>query len=269
MKVKVLIVDDSALVRKILSDGLSEDPDIEVVGIARDPYEARDMLVLKRPDVITLDVEMPKMDGLTFLKKYMAVYPTPTVMVSSLTERGKKIALEALEAGAVDIVTKPKIGVADELPRMLAEIRAKVKMAARVDVSKFARQASTKPAKIAVSSYALDESTDKVIAIGASTGGTEALARILPAFPATSPGIVLVQHMPEGFTKTFAQRLDSLSQVKVKEAEDNDRVLPGLCLLAPGGARHMEVIRSGGQYRVKLREGQKVSGHRPSAPKNR
>ncbi len=265
-KIRVLIVDDSALVRKILKDGLSKDPQIEVIGTARDPYQARDILVLERPDVITLDVEMPKMDGVTFLKKFMPVYPTPTIMVSSLTESGKKITIEALEAGAVDIVTKPKTGVSDDLPRMLDEIRRKVKEAARVDVKKFSRQKrSTLPKinELKITS-ALDESTDKIIAIGASTGGTEALARILPAFPRTSPGIVIVQHMPEGFTKAFAQRLDSISQMKVKEAENNDRVLTGLCLIAPGGANHMELHRSGGQYRVVLRKGEKVSGHRPS-----
>ncbi len=265
-KIKVLIVDDSALVRKILKDGLSADPDIEVIGTARDPYQARDILVLKRPDVITLDVEMPRMDGVTFLKKFMPVYPTPTVMVSSLTERGKKITIEALEAGAVDIVTKPRTGISDDLPRMLKEIRQKVKQAAKVDLSRFAKQKKIVPSVIKPlrATKALDESTDKVIAIGASTGGTEALARILPAFPRISPGIVIVQHMPEGFTRSFAERLDSLCQMKVKEAQDNDRVLPGLCLVAPGGARHMEIIRSGGQYRVHLKTGEKVSGHRPS-----
>ncbi len=264
-KIRVLIVDDSALVRKILKDGLERDPDIEVIGTANDPYQARDILVLQRPDVITLDVEMPRMDGVTFLKKYMAVYPTPTVMVSSLTETGKRITIEALEAGAVDIVTKPRTGVSDELPRMLTEIREKVKKAARVDVARFAkreRPPASPPSKIAIN--ALDESTDKVIAIGASTGGTEALARILPAFPRTCPGMVIVQHMPEGFTGSFAERLDGISKMKVKEAEDDDRVLTGLCLVAPGGARHMELVRSGGQYRVRLRQGDKVSGHRPS-----
>ena len=262
-KIKVLIVDDSALVRKILRDGLSEDPAIEVVGAARDPYEARDLIVKKKPDVITLDVEMPRMDGLTFLKRYMPVYPTPTVMVSSLTERGKKIAVEALEAGAVDIVTKPKEGVADGLPRMLSEIRTKVKLAATVDVSRFARKQPEKLKPI-TTSYALDETTDKIIALGASTGGTEALARILPAFPATSPGIVIVQHIPAGFSTSFAERLNSLTRLKVKEAEDNDRIMPGTCLVAPGSVAHMEVVRAGGQYRVRLRSGDKVTGHRPS-----
>lgn len=264
-RIRVLVVDDSALVRKILKDGLEKDPEIEVIGTARDPYQARDILVLQRPDVITLDVEMPRMDGVTFLKKYMAVYPTPTVMVSSLTEKGKKITIEALEAGAVDVVTKPKTGVSDGLPRMLDEIRHKVKEAAKVDVARFAKRERTTPARLSGPAVkALDESTDKVLAIGASTGGTEALARILPAFPRTTPGIVVVQHMPEGFTKSFAERLDSICEIKVKEAEDGDRVLPGLCLVAPGGSRHMELVRSGGQYRVKLRRGEKVSGHRPS-----
>ncbi len=263
-KIRVLIVDDSALVRKILSDGLSKDPCIEVVGTAPDPYRARDILVMERPDVITLDVEMPKMDGVTFLRKYMAVYPTPTVMVSSLTARGKKITIEALEAGAVDVVTKPETGVADELPRMLDLLREKVKAAASVRVRK--RSADGAPARVATvrGSRALEESTDKVIAIGASTGGTEALARILPAFPPATPGIVVVQHMPAGFTASFASRLNTLCAMEVKEAEGGERIRPGLILVAPGGERHMLIRRSGGQYLAVLESGEKVSGHRPS-----
>jgi two-component system chemotaxis response regulator CheB len=270
-KIKVLVVDDSALARKILVNGLSRDPEIEVVGTARDPYVARDILLKERPDVITLDVEMPRMDGVTFLKKYMAVIPTPTVIVSALTERGKRITIEALEAGAVDVVLKPRIGVVDEFPTMMDDIRERVKAAARVDVSHYARSQSQArrpiaPVEIggASGSQALDETTDRVIAMGASAGGVAALTRIIPAFPPAAPGIVIVQHMPAGFTTSFAERLDHLSPMQVKEAQPGDRVRPGLVLIAPGGERHMEVHRSGGEYRVVLREGEKVSGHVPS-----
>lgn len=265
-KIRVLIVDDSALARKILSDGLSRDPAIQVVGTARDPYIAADILEQERPDVVTLDVEMPRMDGVTFLRKYMSIYPTPTVMVSSLTEQGKQITLDALEAGAVDVVAKPKVALTDGFPAMMQDLCTRVKSAARVDVSRFARdaQAPMRHTTPPVQSRALHETTDQVIAIGASAGGVGALARILPAFPAAAPGIVMVQHMPAGFTSSFAQRLDSLSAMQVKEAEDGDRVRPGLILLAPGGDCHMEVRRSGGEYRVRLVEGEKVSGHRPS-----
>jgi two-component system chemotaxis response regulator CheB len=265
-KVRVLVVDDSALARKILVDGLSRDPDIEVIGTARDPYVARDILVKERPDVITLDVEMPRMDGVTFLRKYMPVIPTPTVMVSALTERGKRITIEALEAGAVDVVLKPKIGVVDQFPVMMDDVRERVKAAARVDVSRYARSRPRvrKPVTPVEPSEALHETTDRVIAIGASAGGVAALTRIIPAFPPAAPGIVIVQHMPAGFTTSFAERLNNLSLMQVKEAESGDRVRPGLVLIAPGGERHIEVRRSGGEYRVRLMEGEKVSGHVPS-----
>jgi two-component system chemotaxis response regulator CheB len=264
--IRVLVVDDSALARKILVDGLSRDPNIEVIGTARDPYVARDVLIKERPDVITLDVEMPRMDGVTFLKKYMPVLPTPTVMVSALTERGKRITIEALEAGAVDVVLKPKIGVVDQFPTMMEDIRERVKAAARVDVSRYARYQPKvrKPVAPVETSRALHETTDQVIAIGASAGGVAALTRIIPAFPPAAPGIVIVQHMPAGFTTSFAERLNNLSVMQVKEAESGDRVRPGLVLIAPGGERHIEVRRSGGEYRVVLRKGEKVSGHVPS-----
>ncbi|GAB4223469.1 MAG: chemotaxis response regulator protein-glutamate methylesterase [Gammaproteobacteria bacterium] len=268
-KIKVLIVDDSALVRKILQNGLSKDPDIEVIGTARDPYIARDLLVEHQPDVITLDVEMPRMDGVTFLRKFMPTFPTPTIMVSSLTEKGKRITIEALEAGAIDIIEKPKVGVADELPLMMDDICERVKAAARAKVrarmvAKSRQTSTTADPDIEDVSKALDHSTDQVIAIGASTGGVEALARILPMFPAATPGIVIVQHMPGGFTHSFAQRLDSICTLQVKEAEDGDRIRAGRALLAPGGNRHMEVYRAGGEYRVRLVEGPKVSSHQPS-----
>jgi two-component system, chemotaxis family, protein-glutamate methylesterase/glutaminase len=259
--VRVLIVDDSALVRKILADGLSKDPEIEIVGQAGDPYRARDLMVELSPDVITLDVEMPRMDGVTFLRKYMAVMPTPTVMISSLTQEGKRITLDALEAGAVDVVAKPVLGIADGLPLKLSEICQRVKAAAKVDVSRYARQVHLRDAPAAAS---LGETTDRIIAIGASTGGVQALSHIMPAFPADSPGVVIVQHMPQGFTASFAERLNTLSRMHVKEAEHSDRIMPGQVLLAPGGTRHMSIVRSGGEYRIVLKEGEEVSYARPS-----
>jgi two-component system, chemotaxis family, protein-glutamate methylesterase/glutaminase len=260
-RVRVLIVDDSALVRKILADGLSRDHGIEVVGTAADPYKARDLIVELKPDVITLDVEMPRMDGVTFLKRLMPVLPTPTVMISSLTEQGKRISYEALEAGAVDVITKPALGVADNLPAMLSDICARVKAAAKVDVSRMRRVSEAAPPPPATS---LDETTDRIIAIGASTGGVQALGRIMPAFPANAPGVVIVQHMPGGITASFAERLNASCAMRIKEAEHGDRLLPGLALIAPGGPRHMAVTRSGGQYRVILKEGPLVNYSRPA-----
>ena len=227
--VRVLIVDNFAMVRKILSIGLAKDPQIEVVGQASDPYRARDLLVELQPDVITLDVEMPKMDGVTFLKRFMPIMPTPTVVISSLTQAGKRICLEAIEAGAVDVIAKPVLGLVDGLPLMLADICKRVKAAANVDVSRFAQRGATSPIEPVSSS--LEETTDRLIAIGASTGGVEALARILPAFPADAPGVVIVQHMPMGFTASFAERLDRICEMRAKEAEIGDRVMAGLILL--------------------------------------
>jgi two-component system, chemotaxis family, protein-glutamate methylesterase/glutaminase len=289
-KIRVLVVDDSALARKILTTGLSADRRIEVVGTASNPAAAFDMLVKMKPDVMTLDIEMPGMDGVTFLKKFMPVNPIPTVVVSSLAERGKKLALDALEAGAIDIVTKPKIGVADGLPLLVGDICDRVVAASRTDVSHY-RRTSHQSADTSLSgvlnfsrqpinghsgefalkgdgrpieSNAMHETTDRVIAIGASAGGVATLANIIPMFPAGSPGIVIVQHMPGGFTTSFAARLNSLAKMQVKEAEHGDRVRSGLILLAPGGDYHMEVYRSGGEYRISLSDSEKVSGHRPS-----
>ena len=271
-KTRVLVVDDSALARKLLRDGLSKDPSIEVVGPASDPESAWELLIREQPDVITLDVEMPGMDGVTFLKKYMAQYPTPTVMVSSFTERGKKVTLDALEAGAVDIVTKPKVGVLDGLPTLMDDLCARVKIAARANVRRHAPPPVVEhspPAPLfappaPTRSQVLLETMDRMIAIGASAGGVAALTRIVPVFPVLSPGIVIVQHMPAGFTRNFAERLNNLSAMQVKEAADGDRVQPGLVLLAPGGDRHMQIRRSGNEYRVILMSGDKVSGHCPS-----
>lgn len=264
-QIKVLIVDDSALVRQILAEGLAKDPEIKVVGTAHNPYSARDILVRERPDVITLDVEMPKMDGVTFLKKYMNILPTPTIILSALTQKGKKITIEALEAGAVFVVGKPVVGLSDDLPAMLGDLRQKIKQAAQIDMSQYLRKNKKyENESPVVLDRSFDESTDQVMAIGASTGGVEALTRILPYFPPAAPGIVVVEHMPAGFTNSFAKRLDELSQMQVKEARDGDRIRPGMVLIAPGGEQHLIVKRYGGQYIVKLIEGERISGHKPS-----
>lgn len=261
--IRVLIVDDSALVRNILSQGLNLDPGIEVVGTASDPYQARDKIVQLRPDVLTLDVEMPRMDGVAFLRKLMPQYPLPVVMVSSLTQRGKQITIDALDAGAVDFVSKPTSNVASGLNAMIGELRVKVKIASTANVSHWkGKQMEGRPQTL-VGSKALAESTDKVIAIGASTGGTEAIRKVITQFPATTPGVVIVQHMPAGFTKMFSDRLNQLCAMEVKEAADGDRVRSGLILIAPGGMQ-MKVVRSGGFYHVKCGGTDKVSGHCPS-----
>ncbi|MCK4690891.1 MAG: chemotaxis response regulator protein-glutamate methylesterase [Desulfuromonadales bacterium] len=262
--IRVLVVDDSALVRNILSQGLSMDPNIEVIGTASDPYIARDKIVELQPDVLTLDVEMPRMDGVAFLRKLMPQYPIPTVMVSSLTQRGKQITIDALDAGAVDFVAKPTSNVAAGLNAMLMELRAKIKIASTANVSHWKGKRIVPPTQAAaVGSKALAESTDKVIAIGASTGGTEAIRRVIERFPATTSGVVIVQHMPPGFTKMFSDRLNQLCQMQVKEAADGDRIRAGLILVAPGGVQ-MKVIRSGGFYQVRCGGTEKVSRHCPS-----
>lgn len=256
--IRVMVVDDSALVRTVLKEGLEKDPELHVIATARDPYEARDLLVKERPDVITLDVEMPRMDGVTFLKKFMAVIPTPTVVLSSLTTQSSQLALEALQAGAVDVVTKPSSNVADGVQKMMGELITRVKVAANAQVEQRQSQIES------VAQRPLEHSTDLIIGLGASTGGVAALGRILPAFPAWSPGIVIVQHMPEHFTKSFAERLDGLCEMRVSEAADGDRVLRGHILIAPGGTRQLEIHRVGGEYRVRLEERGLVNGHCPS-----
>lgn len=261
--VRVLVVDDSALVRDILARGLSLDPKIEVVGKASDPYKARDLIVQVKPDVLTLDVEMPRMDGLEFLKKLMPQFPLPVVMVSALTRRGTQITLEALEAGAVDFVSKPSTDLSRGLVTIIQELRQKVITASTIDVRKFKQE--IKPGKPIerLSKKALAESTDKVIAIGASTGGTEAIREVISSFPPNMPGVVIVQHMPAGFTKMFAERMNDLCEMDVKEAESGDRVMVGRVLIAPGDY-HMKLRRSGGIYRVHCSNGELVCGHRPS-----
>ena len=260
----MLVIDDSALVRDILAQGLTLDQQIEVVGVASNPYTARDKIVQLKPDVLTLDVEMPRMDGVEFLRRLMPQYPLPVIMVSALTQKGAKTTLDALEAGALDFVTKPSTDVARGLNMMLAELRQKVKIAAKANLQAWKQKnpaASPKPQ--IVSSPALAESTDKVIAIGASTGGTEAIRHIIRVLPATTPGVVIVQHMPTGFTRHFAESLNEISEMEVREAKTNDRIMPGRVLIAPGG-QHMTVRRSGGNYLVDCAAGENVNGHCPS-----
>lgn len=261
-KIRVLIVDDSALVREILRQGLGADPELEVVGAAADPYQARDMIVALRPQVLTLDVEMPRMDGVEFLRKLMPQYPLPVVMVSALTEEGKQITLEALEAGAVDFVAKPKADVARGLNAMMAELRGKVKIAATANVSHWKGRRKERPVSRPIQG-SLEESTDKVVAIGASTGGTEAIREVLTRLPATFPGTVIVQHMPPGFTRTFSRRLNALCAMEVKEARDGERIMPGKVLIAQGGL-HLRVSRSGGAYLAQVQSGDPINRHCPS-----
>lgn len=263
-KTKVLIVDDSALMRQLLREILSKDDGIEVVGAASDPIAARQAILSLNPDVLTLDVEMPRMDGLTFLEKLMRAHPMPVVMVSSLTEKGCETTLKALELGAVDFVSKPKLDIRSQTLELADEIVAKVKAAARIRIQRrTASLISTSGMPAVTKSDALLKSTHTVIAIGASTGGTEALRDVLTPLPPDSPGIVIVQHMPEKFTKAFADRLNGLCRINVSEAKDGDRVLPGHALLAPGNF-HMEVFRSGAEYRVKVSQTEHVNRHRPS-----
>lgn len=258
-RIRVLIVDDSALVREILVKELSRDPEIEVVGTAPDPYIARDKIVNLKPDVITLDIEMPRMDGLTFLRKLMKHYPLPVIVVSSLTPKGGDLALEALDAGAVEVMCKP--GAAYTVGDMSVALIDKIKAASRVSVGR--RLAERAATAVPVERLSMTRTTNKVIAMGASTGGTEALYQVLTAMPHNAPGIVIVQHMPEHFTRSFAQRLDNACAISVKEAEDGDTVTPGRALLAPGNY-HMLLRRSGAVYFVEVKSGPLVSRHRPS-----
>jgi len=259
VKVRVLAVDDSAVVRQILQRELSRDPEIEVVGTAPDPYVARDKIVELKPDVVVLDVEMPRMDGITFLRKLMQHFPLPVVILSSLTSHGSELALEALDAGAVEVMCKA--GPSYALTDMVVELADKIKSAALVDVKR--RRAAMPVVPMAPRSLALARTTNKVVAIGASTGGTQAIESVLKALPADCPGIVIVQHMPEHFTRSFADRLNSLCPMEVREAVDGDRVVPGVALIAPGNY-HMLLNRSGAVYMVRVKQGPLVSRHRPS-----
>ncbi len=263
-KIKVLIVDDSAVVRNILAEALSKDSEIEVVGTATDPYAARDKIVKLNPDVLTLDVEMPRMDGITFLKKLMHSKPMPVVMVSSLTQSGADTTMAAMEAGAVEIVAKPAIDLHRGLNDMVVEIVDKVKAASKVKMDVYTQRLSAvKKAAPKVLSSAMIKTTDKIISIGASTGGTEALREVLMQMPSNSPGICIVQHMPAGFTKAFSDRLNGLCQLVIKEAENNDTVIPGRVLIAPGHS-HMLLKRSGARYYVEVKDGPLVMRHKPS-----
>ncbi|MDY6879074.1 MAG: chemotaxis response regulator protein-glutamate methylesterase [Desulfatiglans sp.] len=260
--IRVLIVDDSAVVRKVFSEELSRERGIEIVGTAPDPYVARDKIVKLRPDVVTLDIEMPRMDGLTFLKKLMKHYPLPVIIVSSLTTKGGKMAMEALSLGAVDVISKPS--VAYSVGDMSVQLADKIRAAAHVNVmAKADHVRSMDQKKRAVASKALLSTTNKVIAIGASTGGTEATRVVLSGMPSNSPGIVIVQHMPAKFTASYAERLDALSDITVKEARDGDSVTNGTALIAPGNY-HMVLRRSGSRYYVQVKTGPLVHHQRPA-----
>lgn len=279
MPISVLIVDDSAVVRQVLSDVLGREGDMEILATAPDPVFALEKMKLHWPDVIVLDVEMPRMDGVTFLQKVMAMRPTPVVICSSLAGSGTDVTLKALSAGAFAIVEKPQIGVRDFLKDSSASLVSVVRAAAGARMDRMNRPMTRSVGSgtdgLARPKLTADEvltapsggmnvpMTEKFVAIGCSTGGTQALEAVLTSLPRTSPGIVVVQHMPEQFTKGFAQRLDKLSEVEVKEAENNDRILPGRVLIAPGG-KHTMVVRSGAQYRVEVKDGPLVSRHKPS-----
>ena len=266
-KIHVLIVYDSALVRQTLSDVLSADPEIEVIGTAADPFVAAERIREQVPDVITLDIEMPRIDGLTFLQKIMSQHPIPVVICSSLAEEGAQSTLKALEYGAVDIITKPRLGSKQFLEESRVTLCNAVKGAAAARLQPkschVVEPKLTADSVLSRATGAMIATTEKIVAIGASTGGTEALKVLLEALPPDAPGMVIVQHMPEMFTRAFAKRLDSLCEISVKEAEPNDTVLRGRALIAPGN-RHMLLKRSGARYFVDIKDGPLVSRHRPS-----
>jgi two-component system, chemotaxis family, protein-glutamate methylesterase/glutaminase len=290
-KTTVVVVDDSALVRSMLTEIINRQPDMTCIGAAADPLVAREMIRNLNPDVITLDVEMPRMDGIDFLAKLMRLRPMPVVMVSTLTERGAEVTLKALELGAIDFVAKPKIGVADGLRQLSDDITDKIRVASKARIHRMptpaqqppaagaaggaARPASGAPSAtghaVSASSAAARPatpslgrlSTEKIIFIGASTGGTEATKEVLATLPADSPAVVITQHMPAGFTRNYAARLDSLCKISVKEASDGERILPGHAYIAPGGL-HLSVERSGANYIARVQDGDPVNRHKPS-----
>lgn len=261
-KIKVLIVDDSIIIQKLLTKILSMDPNIEVVGTAFDPYIARDKMVELKPDVMTLDVEMPRMDGLTFLEKVMKYHPVKTVIISSLAKEGSEIALRAMEIGAIDVIEKPALDIDASVMAIKDKIIDTVRAVARAKVQK--RMISQVAQTHKVTPSALSETTHKIIAIAASTGGTVALKDMLPLFPENVPGIVIVQHMPPIFTQTFADSLNRVCPFEVREAKEGDTVVPGLALIAPGDY-HMELVRKGGFYHTTLHQKPKIHGVRPAA----
>ena len=273
-KIKVLIVDDSAVVRQVVRQSLERDPGIEVIGVASDPLFAINYMKRQWPDVVVLDIEMPRMDGLTFLKKIMSERPTPVVICSSLAETGADATMNALSAGAAAIITKPKLGVKQFLQDSANDVVQAVKAAARSNARKLVSRAGAAAPPVKLSADAVLEAglgsgarmvrtTEHIVAIGTSTGGTQALEHVLTRLPAVSPGIVIVQHMPEKFTAMFADRLNNLCSIEVREARHGDRVIPGRALIAPGG-KHMMVTRSGAQYTVEVIDGPLVNRHRPS-----
>lgn len=272
--IKVFIVDDSAVVRQVLSMVLTAAPGIEVVGIASDPIYAEEKMISNWPDVVVLDIEMPRMDGLSFLKKLMVEHPTPVVICSTLTEKGAQTTIQALEAGAVSVVTKPKVGLKSFLENSSSDIVAAVRAAAMAKVSRFKSppMSSINKKNVALldnsmfpstSASAMAQTTERIVAIGTSTGGTQALEAVLKPLPRVCSGIVIVQHMPEKFTAAFAARLNDICNIEVKEAQHNDRVLVGRALIAPGG-KHMLLKRSGAQYFVEVINGPPVNRHTPS-----
>ena len=274
-KIKVLIIDDSALVRQVLSEILDKDVGIEVVGTASDPLVAREKIKKLNPDVLTLDVEMPKMDGITFLSNLMRLRPMPVVMVSTLTEKGADITMEALELGAVDFVTKPKLDLANTIDAYREELIGKVKVAAKANVQALTKRTAPKTLSNVAPKHdagaIIDRSTrlsnfkttDTIIAIGASTGGTEAIREVLEVMPPDTPGMVIAQHIPEGFSTSFAKRMDGICAMKVYEAEDGQQVLPGHVYIAPG-SHHLLLERSGARYICRLNDGPPVNRHKPS-----
>ena len=270
--IKVMIIDDSAVVRQVLQGILEQTPDLKVIGVASDPLFALDKMARQWPDVILLDVEMPRMDGVTFLRKLMAERPTPVVICSTLAESGSQTALQAMAAGAADIIAKPKAGLKDFLQQSAAELAAAIRGAAKANINALRARPQAGPVAPKHSAdailpsgqgQAMARTTERVIALGTSTGGTQALERVLTALPRVCPAILVVQHMPEKFTAAFAARLNSLCALEVVEARDNDRVLPGRVLIAPGG-RHMLLKRSGAQYHVQVTDGPHVNRHKPS-----
>jgi two-component system, chemotaxis family, protein-glutamate methylesterase/glutaminase len=266
-KTRVVVVDDSALVRGLLGEIINRQPDMVCVGAASDPLAAREMIRNLNPDVITLDVEMPRMDGIDFLSRLMRLRPMPVVMVSTLTERGAEVTLRALELGAVDFVAKPKIGVADGLRQLGDDITDKVRTAARAQVRRLHAATAGGNAGAAAVQQGLPAlgrlSTEKIVFIGASTGGTEATREVLTQLPPDAPAVMITQHMPPGFTRSYAARLNGLSRIRVAEAVDGERVLPGHAYIAPGGF-HLSVERSGANYIARVRDGEPVNRHKPS-----
>ncbi|MCF5893704.1 chemotaxis response regulator protein-glutamate methylesterase [Aeromonas veronii] len=269
-QIRVMLVDDSAVVRQVLQAVLEQEPDIRVIATASDPLFAQEKLKKEWPDVIVLDVEMPRMDGITFLTKIMAEHPTPVVICSSLTEKGAETTLQAMAAGAVDIITKPTMGIKSFLQGSAHDLAMAVRAAAQANLKRVGKPSSvpvsTKlnaDAMLAPNQHAMAQTTERLIAIGTSTGGTQALEAVLTALPRVSPGIVIVQHMPEKFTAMFAERLNGVCQIEVREARNNDRVIPGLALIAPGG-KHMLLKRSGAYYHVEVVDGPLINRHRPS-----